>query len=195
MLSTGLDELDRELGGGLPPGSVLALTAPPDSQSELLLEGLARANEATYVTTVREAAAVADRLPERTVREATSEDLLFDPETYLEVPEGGCLVVDAVTRLERDPDTYDDFLAVAARRSRDADGVVALHAHESAEEPPERWLTLARADLTWRLSLAVEAGAVESRLAVTKNRHGAAPTEPLALRLTDRVAVAADRRD
>ncbi|QLD88617.1 transcriptional regulator [Natronomonas salina] len=193
MLPTGLTELDRKLRGGVPPGSLVALTAPPDTQSELLPEQVARANDSTYVTTLRDEATVAERLPDATVLRATSEALLSDPASYLDVPQGGCLVVDAVTRLERETETYREFLEAASRQAREADGVVLLHAHETAPEPPERWLTLARADVTWRLSLVVNPLAVETRLAVTKNRHGSALTEPLKLRLTDHVAIDSSR--
>lgn len=116
MLPTGLADLDRKLRGGVPPGSLVAFTAPPETQSELLLEQVARNNDSSYVTTVRDEETGADRLPETTVRRATAEDLLSDPGTHLDVPDGGCLVVDAVTRLERRSDAYRDFLEAAARR-------------------------------------------------------------------------------
>jgi DNA repair protein RadA/Sms len=171
----------------------VAFTAPPETQSELLLEQVARNNDSAYVTTVRDEATVADRLPGTTVGGATAEDLLSDPESYLEVPASGCLIVDAVTRLERHSDTYRDFLEVASRRAREVDGVVFLHAHEVAVDPPERWHTLAKADMTWRLSLKVNPLAVETRLAVTKNRRGAALSEPLKLRFTDHLSIDSSR--
>ena len=89
MLPTGVTELDRKLRGGVPPGSLVVLTAPPDTQSELLLEQVTRANDSTYVTTIRDEATLADRLPEATVLRATSEGLLSDPASYLDVPQGG----------------------------------------------------------------------------------------------------------
>ena len=193
MLPTGLAALDRKLRGGVPTGSLVALTAPPDTQSELLLEQVARANDSTYLTTLREEGTLADRLPETTVARASATELLSDPASHLDVPQGGCLVVDAVTRLERETDTYREFLETASRRAREADGVVLLHAHEAEPDPPERWLTLARVDVTWRLSLVVNPLAVETRLAVTKNRRGSTLTEPLKLRLTDGVAVDSSR--
>lgn len=193
MLPTGMPELDRKLHGGVPPGSLVAFTAPPDTQAELFLEQVARSNESRYVTTLRDGATVADRLPEATVTAATDDDLLADPDGSLEVPEGGCLVVDAVTGLERTEDEYRRFLEVAADRCRSADGVVLLHAHDVERNPSQRWLTLARADVTMRLSLVVNPLAVETRLAVTKNRHGAALTEPLKLRFTDHVSIDSSR--
>lgn len=82
---------------------------------------------------------------------------------------------------------------MAGRQARAADGAVFLHAHEVETDPPERWLTLAKADMTWRLSLIVNPLAVETRLAVTKNRHGAALTEPLKLQFTDHVSIDSSR--
>lgn len=74
--------LDRAAGAGpeaargIPPGTLLAFTAPPDTQSELVREELARTHDATYVTTVRDPAAVEERLPDPTVRGAAPEELL-----------------------------------------------------------------------------------------------------------------------
>lgn len=193
MLPAGLADLDRKLRGGLPSGSLVAFTAPPETQSEHLLEQVARHNDSRYVTTVRDEVTVADRLPGTAVTRATPEDLLSDPGAHLDVPQGGCLVVDAVTRLERHADTYRKFLEVAAGGARAADGAVLLHSHEAKTDSPERWLTLAKADVTWRLSLMVNPLAVETRLAVTRNRRGAALTEPLKLRFTDHVSIDSSR--
>lgn len=98
-----------------------------------------------------------------------------------------------MTRLEEDTDTYVDVLEAAARCNSEADGAVMLHAHQPDRQPRGRWLTLARADVTWRLSLFVSTLAVETRLAVTMNRHGSAMTEPLQFRLTDHLAVDTSR--
>lgn len=195
MLPTGMDPLDRRLRGGVPPGTLLAFTAPPDTQSELMVESVARANDAAYVSTVRDPSVVAERLPDASVTGATPEDLLEKPTAFLDVPDNGCLVIDAVTSLEATDDAgaYREFLETAATAAREADGLVLLHGHEPEAEPPRRWLTYARADVTWRLSLTVNPLAVETRLAVTKNREGTALVEPLKLRLTDHVLVDTSR--
>jgi hypothetical protein len=191
MLRTGMDPLDRRLRGGIPPGALLAFTAPPDTQSELLLEQVARTNEAAYVSTVRDPAVVNERPPEASVTGARHEELLSSPERFLSVPDGGCLVVDAVTALELSDDgsTYGESLEAAASAARTADGVVLLHAHDPETEPPQRWRTFAQSDITWRLSLVVNPLSIETRLVITKNREGTAPDEPLKLRLTDHVVV------
>lgn len=57
-LRTGLDELDRSLGGGLPPGSVLTLTAPSASQLEHLLGRMTVPRGTLYLATDRPVSAV-----------------------------------------------------------------------------------------------------------------------------------------
>ncbi|MFT4884268.1 MAG: hypothetical protein ACI8U4_001782 [Natronomonas sp.] len=197
MLPSGMAPLDRRLRGGVPPGTLVAFTAPPETQSELVLEEVARANESRYVSTVRAPSAVAERLPEASVTGTTAEELLASPAEFLDVPDEGCLVVDAVTALETTADgeegAYRAFLDAAAGAAKEVNGVVLLHAHDPEREPPLRWRTLARADMTWRLSLVVNPMAVETRLAITKHRDGAALDEPLKLRLTDHVLVDTSR--
>lgn len=51
--STGIEHLDRQIGGGLAPGSVVGFRTPPESQGELLLRELATANESLYLSTTR----------------------------------------------------------------------------------------------------------------------------------------------
>lgn len=104
MIPTGMDPLDRRLRGGVPPGTLLAFTAPPETQSELVLEEVARKNESAYVSTVRDSAVVAERLPDAAVTGTAPEALLANPSEFFDVPDGGCLIVDAVTALE----TTDD---------------------------------------------------------------------------------------
>lgn len=52
-VSTGVEELDRELDGGIAPASVVLLQTPPESQGELLLKELALAQETLYLSTTR----------------------------------------------------------------------------------------------------------------------------------------------
>jgi len=52
-LSTGIESLDRQLSGGLDPGTLLAVVASPASQSEALLHTLIEERPTQYVTTVR----------------------------------------------------------------------------------------------------------------------------------------------
>lgn len=194
-LPTGVAELDRRLGGGVPAGTLVALVAPPATQSELLLREPLDANGGTYLSALRPAdeAAVPDGA---TAEHARPEELLAGADSLLApVGDGEAVLVDPVNELEADADRdrYVDFLATLKSRLRETGGVGFLHALEQASEPPLRWLTLARADAVWNLHLAVTPLAVETRLTVTKARGDRTLDEPLKLRLSDRVSVDTSR--
>lgn len=187
--STGVDVLDRRLGGGIPAGSVVALVAPPDSGSELLVSAVAGAHSTTHASLLRPPEAVESPAE---VRRFDPDDLLDDPDSLPAPSEGGVLVVDPVNDLERDPGRYDALLDAVRERVRASDAVALLHAYGD-DDPSARWRTLARADLTWRLEVLAGPLTVESRLVVSKFRGGRALDEPLKLKLTDRVAVDTSR--
>lgn len=67
-LSTGVDEPDREIGGGVYPGPIV-VAAPPASQSEAPLHATMRERRTHYVTTRRNENAVSE------VRVDTSRDI------------------------------------------------------------------------------------------------------------------------
>jgi archaellum biogenesis ATPase FlaH len=61
-LSTGIAGIDRELSGGIEPGSLLSIIARPATQSEALLHELTERRPTLYLSTLREATAVKQRL-------------------------------------------------------------------------------------------------------------------------------------
>lgn len=69
-VATGIDVLDRKLAGGLPPGTIVAYTARPASQSELLLYQLTAARRTLYLSTQRSAEAVSHAMERRRHRSA-----------------------------------------------------------------------------------------------------------------------------
>lgn len=52
-LSTGISALDRRLDGGLKPGDIVALVAPPATQSHTLIHQMMQQRPTVYVTTLR----------------------------------------------------------------------------------------------------------------------------------------------
>lgn len=197
MLSTGLDALDERLGGGLPPGSIVALTAPPDSQSELLLYQFAAANEARYVSTFRPVdeieAVIESRFPDADipVERVIDESLLEDPGGQFEGLDGHAVVIDTATELERaGREQYRRTLDVLKRRLRASGSTALLHCLDVEPSPMRRGLTLGRADVVWRLRFTGLPDRVDPRLLVTKFRGGTAPREALPLRFEERVETA-----
>lgn len=55
---TQIANFDRQIGGGLAPGTIVGIVTPPDSQGEQLLQTIARHHPTMYVSTTRAAAAV-----------------------------------------------------------------------------------------------------------------------------------------
>lgn len=201
--STGLPFLDRRIGGGLHSGCLLAVTAPPHSQSELLLRQLILAQRTLYVSTTRPAAEVrrwveAGRgsAPALSVSEQRPADLLadFSPIESRHVPES-VIIVDRANGLEdASRDEYLGFLNRFKDLLQRTDSVGVLHCSDTAPNPPQRGLTLGRVDQIWQLELLSLSREIKNRLIVTKSRMGRALEEPVYLLLTDRVQVDTSRR-
>lgn len=199
MISTGLPALDERLGGGLPAGSLVALTAPPDSQSEQLLYAAAAATDgARYRSTFRPADEIREvfdaaypnaDVPVDRVRD---DEFLSDPASVVGDGEG-LLVVDTATELERaGRDEYRRALDVVKRRLRSGGGAAVLHCLDIEPSPMRRGLTLGRADVALRLRFAGLPERVVPHLLVTKLRGGTAPEEAVRLRFDDQPQVVVD---
>lgn len=210
-LPTGIPALDRRFGGGLPSGSVVALTADPASQSELILDRLARVRACRYLTTVRSAEAVEaamERGDERSDQEASTDG---GSETTVEtavgetpgdvaaaaadLPEGGTFVVDSVDPLEAaaSAPAYAASLDELREYVVEAEGIALLHALRGGEDARCRRVTEQVADVVFDLRTTVRGAEVVNRLVVPKFRGGAALEEPLKLKLTDTVSVDTSR--
>lgn len=200
-LATGISVLDREFGGGIPRGSIVVLTANPASQSELILDRLARVRECQYLTTVRSVGAVEASLTldeaedETVVRDAAGDDPFATVlDAAEELPDGGTIVVDSVQPLEsRGRGEYGEFLNDLQQRVDDVGGLAVLHALKHPSTDQTRIVTEQIADIVFDLRTTVTGTEIANRLVVPKFRGGAALEEPLKLKLTDSVAVDTSR--
>lgn len=203
QLSTGLPFLDRQIGGGLRVGSLLALEAPPGSQSELLLAQLLGTHRTVYVSTsrsedeVREwATAKAGTVADLTVESLTSEAIIDTPTSVTDPlsPES-VLILDPVNGLETAPrQRYLDALNHLKQELRATESVGVVHCVGRDRAPAHRCLTLNRADNVWELEVQALSRDIKTRLLVTKSRYGYSLTEPIPLVLTDRVRIDTSRR-
>lgn len=200
-LTTGLRVLDRSLDGGMPPGSLVALVAPPESQSELLLDAVATAGPALYLTSVRAPAEVRESMEaasrsvdELTVREYGPEELRNAADRLLSgLDRRDYVVFDTAERIESlERHARQSVLSYVKEQLRANDAVGVIHCL-GLQKDAERRFTLHRADQVWTLDLVRTSLAIENRLYVTKFRGGAAMTEPVKLRLTDRVNIDTSR--
>lgn len=198
-LSTGSEVLDRQLEGGLPPGTLVALTAPPDTQSELFLQALAGERQTVYLSPVRPADEVTETLDlphsELTVLQKEPETILTEPEeSFKQIDAHSNIIIDPMNGFETGQRRqYIDFLNALKEHLRTTESVALLHCIDAETNPTLRSLTLNRADLVWRLQLSVTTLTVDTRLIISKFRDGKALREPIKLRLTDSVQIDTSR--
>ena len=201
-LPTGITVLDRQLDGGIPPGSIVLLSADPASQSELFLYELTAARATLYLTTVRSDQAVRDALKRvpgpagnPTVREIGGETALDAANRLVgSLPESSNLIVDIVDVLERSGSTrYREFLNQIQTHMINTGGLAILHALKGQTIPANRDLSQHMADVVFDLQTETAGSEIENRLAVPKFRGGRALTETIKLQLAHEVSVDTSR--
>ena len=201
-LSTGIDVLDRKLRGGIPAGSVVALTAPPASQSELLLYELTAVRGTLYLSTERSAEAVTDAFERTNTRVGSPNirhiggDAPLDHANQLirALPEGANLIIDPIDVLEREGATrYRNFMNELQTQMVNTGSLAFLHCLDGRDVPPQRDSTEYMADAIFTLSTHLRGDTIENRLTVPKFRGGAALNEAIKLELTEQVAIDTSR--
>ncbi|WP_251330144.1 RAD55 family ATPase [Haloplanus pelagicus] len=200
-LPTGISVLDRQLDGGIPPGSILLLTADPASQSESLLYEIAAARGTLYVTTIRSEQAVRDAIERYrgsidrlSVRDAGDYPPI-DNATRLvkDLPENANLLIDVVDPLEdADPTRYRRFLNELQTHMVNTGSIAVLHAMHG-DDTPNRALTEHMADVVFDLRTDTSGSQIVNRLAIPKFRGGSALEETIKLKLTDGVTIDTSR--
>lgn len=198
---TGVPAIDRQIGGGIPAGSILTFRADPASQVELFFERLTTQRETLYLTVDRPATAVSASLgghehaPDLSVRSIDGDAPTVDTlRSLTSLPEDGVLIVDSVGPLERvEPGQYRAFLDELGSTVSQTNSVAVLHALKHDHAPAQRHRTEHVADVVFDLVTETRNGHVETRLLVPKFRGGRALREPTKVELTDRIAVDTSR--
>lgn len=201
--ATGVGYLDAQFGGGIPAGGIVALTAPPDAQSETLLSEIAATEPMLYASTI---APETDDLHNRIEPSHADpvdlqcthfdpETVLSDPDEYLEsIPESTVLIIDPVDVIESGSKSqYLSVLNALSARLQDRESLAFLHCLTGPDQPANRALTCKRADHVWRLRQSFHEDTLETKLVVPKSRSGDTITEAISLVLTDRVTVDTSR--
>ncbi|GAB3663945.1 RAD55 family ATPase [Halopiger thermotolerans] len=203
-LETGIDVLDRKLDGGLPPGSVIAYTARPASQSELLLYELTAARGTLYLTTERSTTVIEHAIDDSpsavgspTIRAVTGDALLEEARQLVDaLPDGANLIVDTMDTLERtSTDEYVDFLNDLKARMVETGSVAVLHCLKgrAGDRSENRARTIHAADAVFDLRTDVTGTELENHLTIPKFRSGGQPTESIKLELTEEVEIDTSR--
>lgn len=201
-LQTGIEVLDRKLDGGLPPGCVVALTADPASQSELILYELTAARGSLYITTarsndiVRHAIDISEaQAGSPTIREVNGDNPLEEAEKLVgALPEGANLIIDPMDLLEESPpEDYLAFLNGVKDRMIETGSIAVLHCLKGNGRSANRTTTEHVADAVFDLSTETDGMEIENLLSIPKYRAGGAPTETIKLELSERVEIDTSR--
>lgn len=203
--STGLRFLDAQIDGGLPVGTLLVLTAPASSPSELLLFHLATSQQMLYVSTTTPAEVeVQSAIEESAItspanlefRHLPPDEMVTDPESlFTRIQPESFVVIDPIDGLEQAvEDQYLNFSNALKHRLRETYSIGVFHGFNTEPIPDARRLTLHRADAVWRLEQLILSREIKTRLLITKARRGRALSEPISLVIGNRVRVDTSRR-
>jgi KaiC/GvpD/RAD55 family RecA-like ATPase len=202
-LPTGIDVLDRKLGGGLPAGSMVVLTAAPASQAELFLYELTATRGTLWLSLDRTAEAVRDSIEntpaktgDPTVRHISGEAPLDNAGKLVSaLPETSNLIVDPVDVLESQepPSRFRSFMNDLQNHVFNTDSLGILHCLDGRSVPPLRDTTEHFADVVFHLSTDIDGDEVENQLAIPKFRGGRAPSDIIKLDLVEEVSIDTSR--
>lgn len=202
-LRTGIDVLDRKLDGGIPAGSMVALTAHPASQAELFLYELTATRGTLWLSLDRTAEAVTvsmENTPaetgDPTVRHITGEAPLDNAGKLISaLPETSNLIVDPLDVLESQepPSRFRSFMNDLQNHIFNTDSLAILHCLDGHSVPPLRDTTEHFADVVFDLQTDATGDEVENQLAIPKFRGGRAPSDIIKLNLVEEVSIDTSR--
>jgi KaiC/GvpD/RAD55 family RecA-like ATPase len=201
-LRTGISVLDRKLEGGIPAGSIVALTAQPASQAELFLYELTATRGTLYLSLGRSGDAVSNsitraktRTGDPTVRDVTGDAPLDNAAKLVSaLPESSNLIIDPIDVLERqEPPRYRNFLNELQNHIYNTSSLAILHCLDGREVPELRDTTEHMADIVFQLNTRIKGDRIENHLAVPKFRGGQALSDVIKLDLTDEIDIDTSR--
>ena len=202
-LRTGIDVLDRKLDGGIPAGSIVALTAQPASQAELFLYELTATRGTLWLSLDRTAESVTASIEQTpantgdpTVRHLSGEAPLDNAGKLVSaLPETSNLIVDPLDVLEaQEPHSrFRAFMNDLQNHIVNTGSLGILHCLDGRAVPPLRDTTEHFADVVFELKTRTSGDEVENRLAIPKFRGGRAPNDIIKLDLVEQVTIDTSR--
>ncbi|MFB6163352.1 MAG: RAD55 family ATPase [Halococcoides sp.] len=202
-LRTGVDVLDRKLGGGIPAGSIVVVNATPASQAELFLYELTAVRGTLYLSLDRSEEAVRDAIEytpaetgEPTIRHVSGEAPLDNAGKLVSaLPEASNLIIDPLDVLEEQepPSRFRSFMNDLQNHIFNTGSLAILHCLDGRGVPPLRDSTEHFADVIFEFETYIDGDDVENRLAIPKFRGGRAPTDVIKLNLAEEVAIDTSR--
>ena len=202
-LRTGIDVLDRKLDGGIPAGSIVALSAQPASQAELFLYELTATRGTLWLSLDRTAESVVASIEQTpantgdpTVRHISGEAPLDNAGKLVSaLPETSNLIVDPLDVLEaQEPHSrFRAFMNDIQNHIVNTGSLAILHCLDSRDVPALRDTTEHFADVVFELKTRTTGDEVENRLAIPKFRGGRAPKDIIKLELVEQVSIDTSR--
>lgn len=201
-LRTGVEVLDRKLDGGIPAGSVVALSASPASQAELFLYELTATRGTLYLSLSRRSDAVSASIQQAdtktgdpTVRDITGEAPIDNVTKLVSaLPESSNLIIDPVDVLEtHEPGRFRNFMNELQNQIYNTGSLAFLHCLDGEEPPPLRDTTMHMSDVVFDLRTQLAGDEIENRLSIPKFRGGSAVADVIKLKLTSEVAIDTSR--
>jgi KaiC/GvpD/RAD55 family RecA-like ATPase len=202
-LRTGIDVLDRKLDGGIPAGSIVALTAQPASQAELFLYELTATRGTLWLSLDRTAESIVSSIEQTptntgdpTVRHVSGEAPLDNAGKLVSaLPESSNLIVDPLDVLEaQEPHSrFRAFMNDLQTHIVNTESLAILHCLDGRDVPPLRDTTEHFADVVFQLKTRTMGDEVENKLAIPKFRGGRAPKDIIKLDLVEQVNIDTSR--
>lgn len=160
-LSTGVQAIDRTFGGGIPAGSLVALTAPPEAQVGPLLHAGVHVRPTLYFTTIRTEAAIREELgrvmPDpklKSVQHVGVDGALVDilaGVQALDTAEDAIVAILDPLEETASQEAFVTFLNDFSDRLQETGSIGIVHCLDTEDTPANRKLTLAAADFVWQL--------------------------------------------
>lgn len=198
-LSTGITDLDRDLHGGVPAGTLLVIRTDPATQGELLLKQLTNQRSTLYISTLRTEPDIRGWLDENTHQNRIEYTAMDTPIEVVKdnismVSKQVNIIIDPVNPLEDENYTqYVSMLQSVKTHLENTGSIGVLHILKTESAPENRSHTLAMADMVWDITQERNGSQLETRLMVKKCRSGVLPEDIAKIDLQDRVRIDTSR--
>lgn len=188
-LPTGVTNLDRNIEGGIPAGTLVVIKTDPSTQGELLLKQLASQHDTLYLSTLRTEPDIRTWLDTNKTTPFTNQDSPTRIEyTAMDTPveavkehigmesEQMNIIVDSVNTLETENHSkYVSMLHGIKTHLANTDSICVLHMLKGEGEPENRSVTLALADMVWDVEQERNGTDIDTHLKIPKCRSGVLP--------------------
>lgn len=200
--TTGIRPLDRQLDGGVPPGSIILFTAPPASQSEQFLYKFSTPRKTLYSTTIRSRESIRDAIfrspiqvgDEPEIEAHTDSQINQVKDALRRLEAESTLIVDTIDPLEHnDRSDYLYFLNDVQNELQNTNSIVILHAMKGEATSENRDVSKQMADVVFDLTQFVDGDEMVTKLTIPKYRGGSIPSEPIKLDLTEGITIDTSR--